>query len=190
AKHQAELSEGMDRVLRDPMQIPEAQRKELEAVLEILFGTPARPTVNAKEAGIDEQAIVELKLDDATLAMGSTRYRVHCLHCHGVPGDGRGPTARWVNPHPRDFRAGLFKFQSVDQTTSAKPPARADLLRTLRQGVEATAMPSFGILKDDELEALASYVTHLRLRGNVEATLLVEAFDYGDKNHVLERKKG
>jgi mono/diheme cytochrome c family protein len=189
AKHQAELAEAMDRVLRDPMQISETQRREFEAVLETMFGTPAKPSINAKEAGIDQKALLDLKLDDATLAMGSTRYRVHCMHCHGVPGDGRGPTARWVNPHPRDFRAGLFKFQSVDQTTSAKPPARADLLRTLREGIEGTAMPAFTLLKDEERESLVSYIIHLSLRGKVEATTLVEAFEYGE-NHVLERKKG
>ena len=116
-----------------------------------------------------------MKLDDATLAKGSTRYRIHCLHCHGVPGDGRGPTARWINPHPRDFRAGLFKFKSVDSRITDSP-SRADLLRTLRQGIEGTAMPSFGILDDDDLESIVSYVIHLSLRGQAEAKTLVDVF--------------
>ena len=61
-----------------------------------------------------------LQIDPATLREGSKLYRVHCLHCHGLTGDGRGPTSKWVNPHPRDYRRGLFKFQSVDQTDGRK----------------------------------------------------------------------
>jgi mono/diheme cytochrome c family protein len=181
--HRARFARGMDKVLRDPTQIQDKDRKELEAALEAAFGTPAKPTINAKEAGIDEKTIAELKLDDKTLADGSTFYRVHCLHCHGVPGDGRGPTARWINPHPRDFRGGMFKFQSVDRTSAiSRPPARADLLRTLRQGIEGTAMPSFNLLKDDELEPIISYVIHLSLRGNIEATLMTSIFEWDDKD--------
>lgn len=174
-----------DKVLRDPRAVPMEQRKEMEDYLEVMFGTPAAPKVNAKEAGLDEKAIAELKLDDATLAMGSTRYRIHCLHCHGVPGDGRGPTARWINPHPRDFRSGMFKFASVDRTAAPnRPPSRADLVRTLRQGIEGTAMPTFNLLSDDELESLVSYVIHLSVRGHVELTLFKEIFepDPGNKN--------
>ena len=39
-----------------------------------------------------------LKLDAATLADGSKLYRQHCLHCHGLSGNGRGPTAPWGQP--------------------------------------------------------------------------------------------
>ena len=104
-----------------------------------------------------------MKLDDKTLEKGSVLYRRHCLHCHGMTGDGHGATAAWVNPHPRDYRAGIFKFIS-----SERKARRDDLLRTLRQGVEGTSMPSFGLLEPEELEALASTVIHLSLRGETE----------------------
>jgi hypothetical protein len=39
-------------------------------------------------------------------------YRRHCAHCHGISGDGRGPTAMILNPYPRDYRPGVFKFKS------------------------------------------------------------------------------
>jgi mono/diheme cytochrome c family protein len=42
------------------------------------------------------------------------------------------------------------------------------LLRTLREGIEGTSMPSFRLLADDDLEALASYVIHLSMRGEIE----------------------
>ena len=87
-----------------------------------------------------------LKLDDESLIRGSHLYRLHCLTCHGLTGDGRGPTATWVNPHPRDYRLGLFKFQSSDHKVGQKinkkmKPMRADLYRTLRVGIEGTSMP-------------------------------------------------
>ncbi len=168
-----------DGVLRDPLKLSDKDRRELEEALRVQFGTPANPTINAKAAGIDDATIQDLQLDDDTLAFGSTRYRIHCLHCHGVPGDGRGPTARWINPHPRDFRAGMFKFQSVDQASDGKqrPPSRGDLLRTLRHGIEGTAMPNFNLLSDKDLEGLVSYVIHLSIRGRVESDIVKVFFE-------------
>ncbi len=184
-------------ILRDPTTVSAKEKQELEAALEAVFGTPAQPTVNA---GLDAETIKVLKIDADTLAKGSTRYRVHCLHCHGVSGDGRGPTARWINPHPRDFRAGLFKFQSINQleskpgdpvqhSNSPRPPARADLLRTLRNGLEGTAMPSFALLRDEELEWIVSYVIHLSIRGRVEHDLLkYSSFVYDAEKDTLSFK--
>ncbi len=169
-----------DAVLRDPTQISEPDRNKIDSVLRSLFGTPAEPIVNATALGISADNVQSLKLDKETLAMGSTRYRVHCLHCHGVPGDGRGPTARWINPHPRDFRGGLFKFASVNQTGGPRVPSRNDLMRTLRQGIEGTAMPTFNLLKDDELESLVSYVIHLTIRGRTEYDLIKNSFQPGE----------
>jgi hypothetical protein len=73
-----------------------------------------------------------------------------------------------VNPHPRDYRSGIFKFTSSSQGTGERKPLRSDLLRTLRQGIEGTSMPSFRELPEGELQALISYVIHLSLRGQVE----------------------
>jgi mono/diheme cytochrome c family protein len=140
---------------------------DLEKKLEQLFGSPAVPTIG----GVDDEFREALKLDDKTLSYGSRLYRVHCLHCHGVAGNGRGPTAPWVNPHPRDYRLGKFKFTSTKGGNERKP-RRADLLRTLREGIEGTSMPSFGLLKEEELEGLVSYVIHLSIRGQLEFELM------------------
>ncbi len=144
-------------------------RKPLGAALVDLFGTPAKPKVGLDDA---EEA-KKHKLDGDTLAKGSVLYRRHCLHCHGLSGDGRGPTAPWVNPHPRDYRLGKFKFTSSAESQGARKARREDLLRTLRQGVEGTSMPSFGLLSEDDLEHLVSYVIHLSLRGEVERDVLL-----------------
>jgi mono/diheme cytochrome c family protein len=161
----------------DPNDMNGQEREELEKILTDLFGTPARPTVNVDEPGEYKELLKDL--DPETLARGSKLYRRHCLHCHGVAGDGRGPTATWVNPHPRDYRRGYFKFLSSGSpsgdlvVSSAKSkPSRDDLLRTLREGVEGTSMPSFKLLSADELNDMVSYVIHLSMRGSVEYDVL------------------
>jgi mono/diheme cytochrome c family protein len=178
-----------EKLFRDPGKIIAAQRQQLDDALVAAFGTPAAPKVKA--ADIDQATIDALKLDDATLAKGSARYRIHCVHCHGVPGDGRGPTARWINPHPRDFRLGLFKFQSVDQATDGqqRKPSRTDLMHTVRRGIEGTAMPSFALLPDDELEWLVSYVIHLAIRGQVEVEI-IRGFEFVKESNTLKYPTG
>lgn len=115
----------------------------------------------------------DLKIDDEQmLARGSSLYRAQCLHCHGLPGDGRGPSSQWVNPHPRDFRQGIFKFTSTKQDRGVRKPRRDDLLRILRQGIDTTAMPAFNLLTEEQLDQLTSYVIHLSIRGQVEFELL------------------
>jgi mono/diheme cytochrome c family protein len=94
------------------------------------------------------------------------------MHCHGVPGDGRGPTGPWVSPHPRDYRSGIFKFISTDTRIAGRKPSRRDLHRTLEHGIEGTSMPSFGLLEEFEKQQLISYVIHLSLRGEAELSTM------------------
>lgn len=151
----------------NPKDLTVEQRSRFDKVLTELFGTPAAPKVAPSES-VDEEAITRLGLTPDTLAAGSKLYRRHCLHCHGLTGDGHGPTAAWVNPHPRDYRQGVFKFTSSGQQTGRRKPRREDLLRVLHQGIEGTSMPSFGLLPEDELQKLVSYVIHLSIRGQTE----------------------
>jgi mono/diheme cytochrome c family protein len=145
-------------------------RDKLQEELFQLFGTPAEPVVE----GIPGATRGVLKLRSGTLEKGSKLYRLHCLHCHGLSGDGRGPTAPWVNPHPRDYRLGVFKFTSSSQDEGKRKPRRADLARTIREGVEGTSMPSFKLLAEDDVQALVSYVIHLSLRGETEFQVMSE----------------
>jgi mono/diheme cytochrome c family protein len=153
----------------DVGQLSAEDRAEFQSSLEEIFGTPAEPTVRGN---LNDDARRVLKLDDDTLALGSREYRKLCLYCHGLTGDGRGPTAKWVNPHPRDYRRGIFKFTSTDLEQGVRRPSRADLMRTLRQGIEGTAMPSFNLLEDEKLDALVSYVIHLSMRGQTEFVVM------------------
>ena len=159
----------------DPHDLSGKLRSDLDTLLNEYFGTPAKPKV--KTVGDDDAEKAEaLKLDADTLAAGSKLYRRQCLHCHGVSGDGRGPTGYWINPHPRDYRSGIFKFMSSKAGgIMTRRPRRADLVRVMRQGIDGSAMPAFELLSQDELEQLASYVIHLSMRGEMEFAVLQAA---------------
>src|SRR3974390_2059387 len=97
-------------------------REAREAVLKVLsdnFGTP-NELVAWEKFPID-YGKADLTADPSDdhykpgwrLKQGRNLYMTHCQHCHGVTGDGKGPTARFLNPRPRDYRQGTFKFKST-----------------------------------------------------------------------------
>ena len=149
--------------------VPEHQ-EQIAGVLVQMFGTPDEPTA-PPETGLDVE-----KLRQAAGPVWSAHdgknyglFRRHCAYCHGVSGDGRGPTAMIVNPYPRDYRRGVFKFKS---TYSADRPTDEDLRRTLLSGIPGTAMPTFMLLQPDEIDALVEYVKYLSMRGQMETALV------------------
>jgi mono/diheme cytochrome c family protein len=78
--------------------------------------------------------------------LGNVRglYREHCAHCHGITGDGAGPTAGFLNPYPRDYRKGWFKFKSTPLDVR---PTHDDLKKIVLDGIPGTAMPSFSFCR-------------------------------------------
>jgi mono/diheme cytochrome c family protein len=78
-----------------------------------------------------------------------------------------------LNPYPRDYRRGIYKFKSTE--FSAKPTS-VDLKRTLVDGIPGTAMPSFALLPNDEVDALVEYVRFLSIRGEAELSLARNLF--------------
>jgi mono/diheme cytochrome c family protein len=156
----------------NPARLPSTDRPVLESALEDAFGTPAWPEVWHFGNEKNKQAIAKLRLDHETLEAGSDLYRRHCLHCHGLTGNGRGPTGPWLSPSPRDYRQGEFKFISTALDLPVRKARRADLRRTLDVGVEGTSMPSFNMLSKEEREQLVSYIIHLSIRGETELLIL------------------
>lgn len=79
---------------------------------------------------------------------GKEIYMKRCMPCHGVNGDGNGPTADTLNPRPRDFTRGLFKLRT---TAWKDAPTEENHFRTVTRGVPGTAMPAFrAILTEQE----------------------------------------
>ena len=94
-----------------------SQLTEVDELLTASFGTPDDPIVPAVE-GAELLDLHKLKMAAGPVGSdedGSPRglYREHCAHCHGITGDGNGPTAAFLNPYPRDYRPGKFKFKST-----------------------------------------------------------------------------
>lgn len=88
---------------------------------------------------------------------GKAIYGERCAFCHGQEGDGNGPVAKFLNPRPRDFTSGQFKFRT---TASGEIPLREDVIAIVKAGVRSTAMPSWeDILSQEEIEAVVDYVT-------------------------------
>ena len=152
-------------------------RQALVNTVAAMFGTPDEPVV-LPEMGLNEarvrRAAGPVGLDDYGVSRGL--YRQHCSHCHGITGDGLGPTAAFLNPYPRDYRQAKFKFKS---TLLGQPPTEHDLVHILQEGIPGTAMPSFKLLTDEEISSLVEYVKYLSLRGRTEI-LLVNLVKNGD----------
>ena len=150
-------------------------QQQVANVLGAMFGTPDQPHA-MPETGLD-QGMLNLAAGPAwSDQMGANHglYRKHCVHCHGVTGDGKGPTAQFLNPYPRDYRQGVYKFKS---TFLNAHPTDDDLHRVLINGVPGTAMPSFSLLPNSEVEALVEYVKYLSMRGQMESKLISYVYD-------------
>ena len=172
--------------------LDQSHSQEVVDVLAALFGTPDEPRFPFL-LGEKDPAHEVIKLENLTKAAGpvsSNRqgdqhglYREHCAQCHGIVGNGAGPTSSFLNPYPRDFRLGKFKFKS---TKLGQPPTDEDLRRTLLNGIPGSAMPSFRTLKQDEIDALIDYVKYLTIRGRVENKLLSEVAALGPNQKLVD----
>lgn len=165
------------------------QMEDLRNTLTALFGTPDQPYVthltsvpatNVVDIRNLELAAGPVSSDESGRPQGL--YREHCAHCHGLTGDGAGPTAKFLNPYPRDYRKGVFKFKS---TPKGAKPTHADLKRILMEGIPDTAMPSFRLLPENELDALIDYVKYLAIRGETERMLLLEMTELDDEERLV-----
>lgn len=158
------------------LKLSKQQLQDLDEVLAAQFGTPNEPLI-PNTGDVEISKVLNLgRLKVAAGAVGSDAndravglYREHCAHCHGITGDGLGPTAAFLNPYPRDYRKGQFKFKS---TPVGYKPTHEDLKRIIVDGIPGTAMPSFLLLPENEIEALVDYVKYLAIRGEVERNLL------------------
>lgn len=127
-------------------------------------------------AALRDAKVIEV----SRLAAGRETYEAECAGCHGiegegtVAGDGAGPAAHFMDPRPRNFRKGKFKFTS---TASGERPMRKDLYRIISGGLAGSAMPSFKLLTDERRMDIVEYVRYISLRGEFEQMLLNVTID-------------
>ncbi len=97
--------------------------------------------------------------------IGLITYQNYCVGCHGEKGDGKGPAARFLNPKPRDFTKGVFKFISV---IDGGLPTDEDLIRVIDKGLHGTAMPHFKLLSQAEKEGVVETIKSFSTRWTEE----------------------
>jgi mono/diheme cytochrome c family protein len=91
--------------------------------------------------------------------LGARVFAQRCAVCHGPGGEGNGPAAPSLHPRPRDLTVGELKYRT---TPAGTPPSAADVLRTVRDGLAASAMPYFrDVLSDEEQRAVVGHVRAL-----------------------------
>lgn len=82
------------------------------------------------------------------MAKGKASYATNCAMCHGDAGKGDGAAAAALNPKPRDFTSGVWKFGGA--------PTR--VFKTLTVGSPGTSMAPYGHLSVEERYALVHYI--------------------------------
>jgi mono/diheme cytochrome c family protein len=96
-----------------------------------------------------------LSIDYTLYMQGKYVFERNCIICHGPRGDGEGELSKGLNPKPRSFREGMFKFRT---TPYGALPTIDDLRSTIRTGLTGTAMGMFTQLGDDDITAVIEYV--------------------------------
>jgi mono/diheme cytochrome c family protein len=162
----------------EKLELPAKQAAQIAEHLAAYHGTPSNPRMALPSPADPLVRIDKPGYDQLHLRLGRQVYTQQCAGCHGTTGDGAGPAAAYLNPLPRDYRNGVFKFTS---TPRGSKPRREDLRRILRYGAKGTSMPAFRFLPEEETEAVIDYVQVLSARGELEINLIREATDELDE---------
>ena len=93
---------------------------------------------------------------EAQRESGKALYSKYCSQCHGEKGDGEGYAAVHLRPRPRNFTTGKFKIRT---TPNGALPTHQDLMNVIRRGMPYTSMPAWSTLSDQDVSALAYFLT-------------------------------
>ncbi|HZE19940.1 MAG TPA: cytochrome c, partial [Candidatus Angelobacter sp.] len=88
-----------------------------------------------------------LKPTPELIAKGKTLFDVNCASCHGSKGLGDGPAAAALNPKPRNFHEGYWKYGG----------GIARVVQTISVGSPGTAMAAFTNIPLEDRFAIAHY---------------------------------
>ena len=162
-----------------PMKVALSQTQD---ALDRMFGTPTDPQLPELLKSEDYAELISLdRVKAAGHSAGGGLYEKHCATCHGLVGNGRGTTAALLDPYPRDYRPGKFKYKSTPRSVK---PLREDLEYVIRRGIDGTSMKAIPELTDEDVKLLTDYVIYLSIRGELERNLLRQAeeidFESGD----------
>lgn len=127
----------------------------------------------SKKTNIFILLIVVILIPNLVLAAGNAEkgkeiYNKRCWWCHGEKGAGDGPGAEFLNPPPRDFTAGVYKWKSTPFDEIV--PSEQDFIRMIKggnnhnaiagwTGMNGTSMPGWAdMLSDQDTADLVAYI--------------------------------
>jgi len=94
---------------------------------------------------------------------GKQTFISNCASCHGEGGKGDGPVGAALNPPPRDFTQGDFKF---DTDGDGKAGTDADLRSVIKNGAAkyggSPLMAPWPTLSDPQVENIIAYIRTLK----------------------------
>ncbi len=100
--------------------------------------------------------LIKPQQQEGLIIFGKKVYTQRCRGCHGDRGDGKGPASPFLDPKPRDFTKGIFKFHSTPGQNSL--PTDSDLFVTITHGLWGTAMPPWYSITERERLAVIQYL--------------------------------
>ena len=96
-------------------------------------------------------------------AAGKTTFETNCASCHGTGGKGDGPVGLALDPKPRDFTVGEFKF---DTDGDGGPGTDADLEAVITQGAMkfggSPLMAPWPTLSEEQVTDVIAHIRSLK----------------------------